>query len=61
MIGMRDELVNNLDKLSSVNDQISGVEEHLTREHQKPSEIDDPEIQQDVEDQINDLERELID
>ena len=42
MIGMRDELVNNLVKLSSVNDQISGVEEHSNREHQKPTEMMTP-------------------
>ena len=47
MTRMRDELANNLAKLSGVDDRKSEVEKHLARECQKLTETDDTEIQQD--------------
>ena len=41
MTRMRDELANNLAKLSDVDDQKSEVEKHLARERQKLTETDD--------------------
>ena len=61
MTGMRDEMVNNLAKLSEVDERKSEVEKHLTREHQKLTETSDPEIQQEIRDRIKNLERELSD
>ena len=40
MTRMRDELANNLAKLSDVNNQKTQVEKHLAREHQKLTETD---------------------
>ena len=54
MTGMRDEMVNNLAKLSA-------VEKHLAREHQKLTETSDPEIQQEIRDRIKNLERQFAD
>ena len=48
MTRMRDELVNNLAKLSDVDDRQSEVEKHLARERRKQTETDDTEIQQDI-------------
>ena len=61
MTGMRDEMVNNLAKLSEVDERKFEVEKHLAREHQKLTETSDPEIQQEIRDRIKNLERELSD
>ena len=58
---MRDELTNNLAKLSDVDDQKSDVEKHLAREHQKLTERDDTEIKQEIRDRIRRLQGELSD
>ena len=56
MTGVRDELVNNLAKLSDVDDQKSEVERH-----QKITETNDTEIQKDIRDRIRKLESDLSD
>lgn len=61
MTGVRDELANNLAKLSNVDDQKSEIEKHLAREHQKLTETDDTEIQQEIRDRIRKLESALSD
>ena len=43
--GVRDELVNNLAKLTSIDDRKSEVERHLAREHRKLTETDVTEMQ----------------
>ena len=43
MTGIRDELTNNLAKLTSIDDRKSEVERHLAREHRKLTETDDTE------------------
>ena len=52
MIGMRDEMVNNLAKLSKVDERQTEVEKHLAREHQTLTEASYPEIQQEIRDRI---------
>ena len=44
MTGMRDELANNLSKLTSIDERKSEVERHLAREHRKLTETDDTEM-----------------
>ena len=61
MTGMRDELVNNLAKLSEVDERNSEVEKHLAQEHQKLTETSGPEIQQEIRDRIKNLELEFSD
>ena len=61
MMKMRDELVNNLAKLSDVDDRKSEVEKHLARERQKLTETGDTEIQQDIRDRMKKLQDELSD
>ena len=61
MTGMRDEMVNNLAKLSEVDERKFEVEKHLAQEHLKLTETSDPEIQQEMRDRIKNLERELSD
>ena len=61
MAGVRDELANNLAKLSDVDDRKSEVEKHLAREHQKLTETDDAGIQQEIRDRIRKLEGTLSD
>ena len=61
MTRMRDELVNNLAKLSDVDDRKSEVEKHLARERRKLTETDDTEIQQDIRDRMKKLQGELSD
>ena len=61
MTGVRAELVNNLAKLSDVDDRKSEVERHLAREHQKMTETNDTEIQKDIRDRIRKLESDLSD
>ena len=61
MTRMRDELANNMAKLSDVDDRKSEVEKHLARERQKLTETDDTEIQQDIRDRMKKLQGELSD
>ena len=61
MTGVRDELANNLAKLTSIDDRNSEVERHLDREHRKLMEIDDTEMQREIRDRIRKLEIVLSD
>ena len=61
MMRSRDELANNLAKLSAIDDQKSEVEKHLARERRKLTKTDDTEIQQDIGDQMERLKGELSD
>ena len=61
MKGMRDELANNLAKLTSIDDRKSEVERHLAWEPQKQTETDDTEMQRKIRDRIRKLERVLSD
>ena len=61
MTRMRDELANNLAKLSDVDDQKTQVEKHLAREHRKLTEMDDIEIQEEIRDRMKKLQGELSD
>ena len=58
---MRDELVNNLAKLSTVNNHISKVKKHVAPEHQKLTETNGPEIQKPIQYRIRKLESALSD
>ena len=51
----RDELANNLAKLSAIDDRKSEVEKHLARERRKLTETDDTKIQQDIRDRMEKL------
>ena len=61
MTRSRDELANNLAKLSAIDDRKSEVEKHLARERRKLTETDDTEIQQDILDRMEKLQGELSD
>ena len=61
MTRMRDELANNLAKLSDADDRKSEVEKHLTRERQKLTETDDAKIKQEIRDRMRRLQGELSD
>ena len=61
MTRSRDELANNLAKLSTIDDRKSQVEKHLARERRKLTETDDTEIQQDIRDRMEKLKGELSD
>ena len=61
MTRSRDELANNLAKLSAIDDRKSEVEKHLARERRKLTETDDTEIQQDIRDRMEKLKGELSD
>ena len=61
MTGVRDELANNLAKLTNIDDRKSEVERHLAREHQKLTETDDTEMQREIRDRIRKLESVLSD
>ena len=61
MTRMRDELVNNLAKLSDVDDRKSKVINHLARERQKLMETDNNEFQQEIRDRMKKLQGELSD
>ena len=61
MTRKREELVNNLSKLSTLDDDISGIRDHLAREHTKMSETNDEGLQQRIQSRITALERELSD
>ena len=52
---------NNMAKLTSIDDQKSEVERHLTREHRKLTETDDTEMQREIRDRIRKLESVLSD
>ena len=56
MAGVRDELANNMAKLTSIDDQKSEVERHLAQEHRKLTETDDTEMLREIQDQIRKLE-----
>ena len=59
MTEVRDELANNLAKLTSMDDRKSKVERHLAREHRKLTE--DTEMQREIRDRIRKLESVLSD
>ena len=61
MMGMRDELANNLAKLTSIDDRKSEVERHPAREHRKLTETDDTEMKREIRDRIRKLESVLSD
>ena len=61
MTRSRDELANNLAKLSAIDDRKSEVEKHLARERRKLTETDDTKIQQDIRDRMEKLQGELSD
>ena len=61
MTGVRDELANNLAKLTSIDDRKSEVERHLAREHRKVTETDDTEMKREIRDRIRKLESVLSD
>ena len=58
MTGMRDELANNLAKLTSIDDRKSEVERHLAREHRKLTDTDDTEMKREIRDRISQEARE---
>ena len=59
--GIRDELANNLAKLTSIDDRKSEVERHFAREHRKLTETDDTEMKREIRDRIRKLESVLSD
>ena len=61
MTGVRDEVANNLAKLTSIDDRKSESERHLAREHRKPTETDDTNMQREIQDRIRKLESVLSD
>ena len=61
MTGVRDELANNLAKLTSINDRKSEVKRHLAREHQKLTEADDTKMQREIRERIRKLESVISD
>ena len=61
MTGMRDEIVNNLAKLSEVDERKSEVEKTLGPGASKLTQTSDPDIQQEIRDRIKNLEREFSD
>ena len=61
MTRSRDELANNLAKLSAIDDWKSEVEKHLARERRKLTETGDTEIQQDIRDRMEKLQGKLSD
>ena len=61
MTGVRDELANNLAKLTSIDDRKSEVERHLAWEHRKLTETDDTEMKKEIQDRLRKLESVLSD
>ena len=61
MTGERDELANNLAKLTSMDERKSEVERHLAREHRNLTETDDTEMQREIRDRIRKIESVLFD
>ena len=56
MTGVRDELANNLAKLSNIDNQKTEVEKHLALEHRRLTITDDSEIQRQIRSRIRKLE-----
>ena len=61
MTRKQDELVNNLAKLSELDDVIPGIKDHIARERTKLTETEDEGHQQEIQKRITALERELAD
>ena len=61
MTRARDELANNLAKLSATDDRRTQVEKHLARKLRKLTEMDDTEIQEEIRSRIRKLQGELSD
>ena len=61
MTRKQDELVNNLAKLSELDDEIPGIKDHIARERTKLTETEDEGLQQEIQKRIAALERELAD
>ena len=61
MTRKQDELVNNLAKLSELDDEIPGIKDHIPRECTKLTETEDEGLQQEIQKRIAALERELAD
>ena len=61
MTRKQDELVNNLAKLSELDDEILGIKDHIARERTKLTETEDEGLQQEIQKRITALERELAD
>ena len=61
MTRARDELTNNLAKLSAIDDRKSQVENHMARERRKLTETDNTEIQEEIRDRMKKLQGELSD
>ena len=61
MTRKQDELVNNLAKLSELDDEIPGIKDHIARERKKLTETEDEGLQQEIQKRITALERELAD
>ena len=61
MTRKQDELVNNLAKLSELDDEIPGIKDHIARERTKLTETEDVGLQQEIQKRITALERELAD
>ena len=59
MTRSRDELANNLAKLSAIDDRKSEVKKHLARERRKLTETDDTENQQDIRDRMEKLKGDI--
>ena len=61
MTRKQDELVNNLAKLSELDDEIPGIKDHIARERTKLTETEDEGLQIEIQKRITALERELAD
>ena len=61
MTRKQDELVNNLAKLSELDDEIPGIKDHIAPERTKQTETEDEGLQQEIQKRITALERELAD
>ena len=61
MTRKQDELVNNLAKLSELDDEIPEIKDHIARERTKLTETEDEGLQQEIQKRIAALERELAD
>ncbi len=57
----RDVLINNLAKLSALNDEISALEDYVACERQKLSETNDEVLENEIRERITNLERQLSD
>ena len=61
MTGVRDELANNLAKLTSIDVRKSDVERHLAQENRTLTETDDTEMKREIRERIRKLESVLSD